>query len=53
MYIFKKTLDKNNPHDISSVTVVIDNNEVTVSEMKEIFYDFLRGCGYIVDYEED
>jgi hypothetical protein len=48
-YEFRKTRDKDNNFDVTSVTVLLEHNEHTLDEMLDAFSDFLKACGWSVD----
>lgn len=45
-YKFTKTIDENNKFDNTNVTIEIPHNEVTLSELAEIFTEFVKACGF-------
>ena len=47
-YIFKKTVDKSNPCDMTDVEIVCHGE--TVSELCEAFKSFLMACEFPVGY---
>lgn len=59
-YYFIRTQDPKNPYDKNNVTVEMEHNEQSLTDLCESFTDFLRGCGFhftgtvdIVDESED
>jgi hypothetical protein len=48
-YIFKKTPDEHNAHDITSVTISVAHNEVSLDALLEVFTEFLKACSWAVD----
>ena len=53
MYKFTKTKDKTNSYDKHDVTFEIEDGEIGKDELKRLFDDFLRACGFVVSYDED
>lgn len=45
-YIFKKTPDKSNNFDNTEVVIKTIHNELTLTDLVEIFEEFIKGCGY-------
>jgi hypothetical protein len=49
MYIFKKTRDIDNSHDLTNVEISIDHNDITRSDLLEAFEEFLKACGFAIN----
>jgi len=45
-YKFIKTRDTENPYDLSTITVEIEENELTYNEIIREFATFLHSCGF-------
>lgn len=46
MYKFIKTKDPNNEYDTHDVIVTVDNNELTLPQLLEVFKGFLQACTF-------
>lgn len=49
MYKFIKVRDPNNEFDICDIEIKIDSSSVTLTELVEVFEDFLKSCSYGLD----
>lgn len=45
-YKFIKTIDENNKHDIAEIQFTVPSNDVTSTELIELFEDFLKACSF-------
>lgn len=52
MIRFIKESDPCNQYDNFDLVVSTDNGDIRWSELQELFYYFLRGCGYNVTRED-
>lgn len=46
MYKFIKTKDPDNKFSITNVEIQTVHDELTITDLLEVFEDFLRACGY-------
>lgn len=53
MFKFIKTKDPDNNFDHVGIEFTIESDNMSKDDLKELFVDFLKACGYsIKDYEE-
>ena len=48
-YVFKKTKDKENPYDQTSIKICINSSDATLPDVIQHFECFLRACGFYFD----
>jgi|14BtaG_2_1085337.scaffolds.fasta_scaffold104856_3 hypothetical protein len=51
MFKFIKIKDPDNKFDLVDIEFAIEQSDLTKAELKEIFNEFLRACGYMVSYD--
>ncbi len=53
MIKFIKTLDPDNKHDTTNVTIELPYSDIGLNEAIEAFDEFLKACGYVYDGKLD
>lgn len=53
MFKFIKTKDETNDFDQVNIEFTIKQDDIKKSELELYFRDFLRACGYCIDYGDN